>query len=141
MPELPESSDTQFGDDVVPYGHPAGVVIPSVLLPPASPNEPPDESSVTVQLMPAWITVNIWPATVAVSVRDEGAGLDGIVTVTEPSPVPPGGVALRPLAVHAHDASEAVTVTDAMPPDDGAARLGGLMANEQAALEPNSVIV
>ena len=64
----------------------------------------------------------------------------GIVSVTEPLPVPELGVAPNPEAVHKQDEFDVVTLTDAIPPAVETCRLAGLIPNEQPVLA-NCVMV
>lgn len=89
--------------------------------------------------MPLWLTVSGRVAIVAVCCSDAALLLGGIVTVTDPLPVPLVGLAPRPLAVQPHDGPDAVTVMFAVPPAAGTFRTVGLIANEQS--DPNWRIV
>ena len=84
----------------------------------------------------AWFTVKVWPAIVAVPLRD-GPGFAAAATVALPAPVP-----LAPpeivnhgafdVAVHAHDAV-VLTATAVLPPSAASDALPGLIANVHAA--------
>jgi hypothetical protein len=80
------------------------------------------------------LTVSVWPAIVAVRTFLLAAVLAGMVTETEPDPVPAAGNTPRPLAVHAQDEEDAVMPTRALPAAAVALIVEGLMANEQAAV-------
>jgi len=108
-------------------------------LPPASENAAASGVRFTAQSTPACSTVKVWPAIVAVSVRDPADGFGGIVTPIGVLPLPLAGVAPRPEAVHEHAALDAVNATDVVPPAAGADKLTGLIANEH--VDPNCVRV
>jgi hypothetical protein len=75
---------------------------------------------VSVQVMPAWVTVNVCPATVSVPVRDEVDPLAAKLKPTDPFPDPdaPDVTVSQPVllltAVHEHPAA-AVTATVPVP--------------------------
>ena len=76
-------------------------------LPPAAPKVALLLPRVTEQMAPAWFTVTVWPAIVAVSVRLAVVPFAGIVIVVLPLPVPAAGAAPRLVAVQEHVESEA----------------------------------
>lgn len=88
--------------------------------------------------VPAWLTVSVCDAMVAVSVREDDDVLGGIVIVTVPLPEPVAGVAPRPDAFHAQVELDAPTAIDALPPAEVASIVVGLIANEH--VDPNCVI-
>jgi hypothetical protein len=103
----------------------------TVPVPPKAENAALEEPRVTVQAVPAWFTVKVWPPMVAVSAREEAPLLVGIATVTIAPPNPVEGVALRPEAVHWQLAPEAETAMEAGPPAEGTVKLEGLIEKEQ----------
>ena len=69
---------------------------------------------------PAWVTVNVWPATVSVAVRALSSVLAAALNATAPAPLPAApdvtvSQAALLVAVQAQPAG-AVTVTEPVPP-------------------------
>jgi hypothetical protein len=80
----------------------------------------------------AWVTVNVWPAMVAVP--DLASALFAANdSATLPLPVPPPEAivihAAFAVAVHVHVGAEAVTVTAALPASGPMSALGGAIVN------------
>ena len=117
-----------------------GVVTPTDPEPPLAGQAESGDPRETVQLTPLSVAVNVWPATVAVSICVALLLLGGIVNVTAPFPGPWGDVALSPEAVQAHEELEVVTFTVAIPPAAESITLAGLIPYEQPVL-PNCVMV
>jgi hypothetical protein len=71
-------------------------------------------------LLPDWLTVKVWPATVIVPLRGEGSGLGATLKATEPLPEPgvPETMVMNEaleVALQLHPAG-ALTITFPLPP-------------------------
>jgi hypothetical protein len=115
---------------VADQAQPASVDRLTVPDPPAAPVEPLDGESEYVQVVPACVTVSVWPATVIVALRCDPAGFAGAENATDPVPLPLAPLVivsqLAPLvAVHAQPAS-AETDAVPLPPLEAIATFAGL---------------
>lgn len=102
------------------HAHPAGAVTDTVAVPPPEGMPCVVGAMVVEQLMPAWDTVKVLPATVTVPVRDAIEVFAAALIVTEPLPDPDAPAvtvnhASLLAAVHEHAAGE-LTATVAVPP-------------------------
>ena len=105
---------------VAAQAQPAVVVTLTVPEPPAAANDWLAGERLKVQAAPAWVTVNVLPATVSVPVRGVVAVVAAAVKLTDPLPVPlaPALIvshATLLVADHPHPAP-AVTPTVPLPP-------------------------
>lgn len=119
FPLAPDVIVSHVSDDVAVHAQPVAIVTFVEPLPPA------DVIEVLVGLIddahdPAWMTVKVWPAMVAVPVRDGPVLADAlIVTEPLPEPVPTPATASQATllaAVHEHAGSETWTATVVVPP-------------------------
>jgi hypothetical protein len=100
---------------------PPGAVTLAEPVPPAAGTEPLGGASENVQPAAAWVTVNVWPATVSVPPRGEAFGFTAALNVTAPPPLP-----VAPPVIVSHEVSlltpvhaqppGVVTVVDPVPP-------------------------
>ncbi len=105
------------------HAQPAGAVTATVPVPPFDTTLCDVGEIVSVQVMPAWVTVKVFPAMVSVPVRDEVLVFAVALKLTLPLPEPEAPVVtvshavLLLTAVHAQPAG-AVTATVPVPPFD-----------------------
>jgi hypothetical protein len=118
-PLAPDVIVSHVSDDVAVHAQPVAIVTFVEPLPPA------DVIEALVGLMddahdPSWVTVKVWPAMVAVPVRDGPVLADAlIVTEPLPDPVPTPTTASHATllaAVHEHAGSATWTATVVVPP-------------------------
>jgi hypothetical protein len=117
---LPDAGFTVIHDvplDAV-QPQPSGAVTATLALPASASTDSEVGATENVQALPAWVTVTVWPATVAVPVREPVLVLAATVNVTAPTPLPDAGptvIHAAPLdAVQPHS-DGLVTITDVLP--------------------------
>jgi hypothetical protein len=109
----------------------------AVKLPPAAGAFHVAGETVYAQGVPAWVTVNVWPATVSVPVRDAVDVLAATTKPTTPFPLPdaPLPIVIQETLLVAVQAQPLADVTDtvALSPAAGEFQLAGAIENVQGA--------
>jgi hypothetical protein len=132
---VPLAGDTVIHAALLVALHPQPValaVTPIVLVPPPLAAETVAGDTPMVQVMPAWVMVNAWPAIVTVPVRELVVVFAPAVTVTDPPPMPLAADTVSQAAllvvVQPQSPALAVTATPVVPPAAAMEALAGEMA-------------